>query len=92
MHLPVKAVCKLAEIRRDNTAIIGIQYCFTSKVRVKLDSGLSINPKFWNSKKRCISDTLPGSLGYFNELNKQLNDELRKAEDIISIGIEDIEK
>lgn len=88
MHLPVKAVCKLTEIRRDNTAIIGIQYCFTSKVRVKLDSGLSINPKFWNSKKRCISDTLPESLGNFNELNKQLNAELRKVEDIISIGIQ----
>ncbi len=88
MHLPIKAVCKLTEIRRDNTAIIGIQYCFSSKVRVKLDSGLSINSKFWNSKKCCISDTLPWSLGDFNELNKQLNGELRKAEDIISLAFQ----
>ena len=88
MNMPLKAVIKTAKIRKDKTCIIGIQYCYTNEKRVKLNSGLSINPQYWNSKKCCISDTLPESLGDFNELNKLLHAELRKAEDIITIGIQ----
>ena len=88
MHLPVRAVCKAAEVRRDNTAIIGIQYCFSSDKRVKLDSGIAVPPKYWNSKKQCIFDSLPKTFGICTALNKQLSDEIRKAEDIISLGLQ----
>lgn len=88
MNLPVSAVCKTVETRRDNTAIIGIQYCFTSEKRVKLDSGLSIPPKYWNPKKRCILESLPPEFGDSVVLNKKLIVELRKAEDIISLGLQ----
>ena len=88
MYMPLKAVIKTAKIRKDNTCIIGLQYCYTNEKRVQLNSGLFINPQYWNNKKRCISDTLPKSIGNSTELNKQLNRELRKAEDIISIGIQ----
>ena len=88
MNSPVKALIKAAQIRKNNTCIIAIQYCFTNEKRVKLDSGLSIDPKYWNYKKRCISDALPKVFGDSSELNRKLNNEIRKAEDIISIGIQ----
>ena len=88
MNLQIKAVCKTAKIRRDNTCIIGIQYCFTNERRVNLDSGLSVPPQFWNPKKRCISESLPPEFGDCTVLNKKLIGELRKAEDIISLGIQ----
>jgi len=41
-ELTVKPVCKTGKIRKDGSASIGIQYCFTSKKRALLDSGLAI--------------------------------------------------
>ena len=92
MNLEIKTVCKTAKIRRDNTCIIGIQCCFTNERRVKLDSGLSVPPQYWNPKKRCISESLPKEIGDSMVLNKKLNNELRKAEDILSFGLQRNEK
>ena len=86
MNLPVKPVCKTGKIRKDGTASIGIQYCFTSEKRALLDSGLAIPPKYWNRRRECISDNLPEIYGSPSELNQRLNQELRKAEDIISLA------
>lgn len=86
MNLPIKPVCKTGKIRKDGTASIGIQYCFTSEKRALLDSGLAIPPKYWNRKRKCISDNLPEIYSTSFELNEKLNHELRKAEDIISLA------
>src|SRR5665213_3638342 len=86
MNLPVKPVCKTGKIRKDGSASIGIQYCFTSEKRALLDSGLAIPPKYWNKRRDCISDNLPEIYGNPSELNQRLNHELRKAEDIISVS------
>lgn len=86
MNLPVKPVCKTGKIRKDGSASIGIQYCFTSEKRALLDSGLAIPPKYWNKRRECISDNLPEIYGSPSELNQRLNHELRKAEDIISLA------
>ena len=88
MILQVKAVIKTAKIRRDSTCAIGIQYCFTNLKRVKLDSGIAIDPKYWNNKKRCISDSLPKAFGNSTESNKKLLSEIKKAEEIITLGLE----
>ena len=86
MNLQIKTVCKTAKIRRDNTCITDIQYCFTNERRVKLDSGLSGQPQYWNPKKRCISESLPKEIGDRVFLNKKLNNEIRKPR-IISFGL-----
>ncbi|HEY8658383.1 MAG TPA: site-specific integrase [Hanamia sp.] len=86
MNLPVKPICKTGKIRKDGTASIGIQYCFTSEKRALLDSGLAISPKYWNRRRECISDNLPEIYGSPSELNQRLIHELRKAEDIISLA------
>lgn len=86
MNLPVKPVCKTGKIRKDGSASIGIQYCFSSEKRALLDSGLAIPPKYWNKRRECISDNLPEIYGSPSELNQRLNHELRKAEDIISLA------
>ncbi|MDN3655119.1 phage integrase SAM-like domain-containing protein [Ferruginibacter paludis] len=86
MNLQVKAVCKTAKIKKDNTSTIAIQYCFTSEKRALLDSGLSIPPKYWIEKKGRVSDALPELFGNAIELNHQLQQELKYADDIISLA------
>ncbi|MDB5280724.1 MAG: tyrosine-type recombinase/integrase, partial [Ferruginibacter sp.] len=77
MHLQVKAVCKAAKAKKDNTSTIAIQYCYTSEKRALLDSGLSIPPQYWIEKKGRVSDALPETFGNAIELNHQLHQELK---------------
>src|SRR5690606_16596 len=55
--------------------------------RAVLDSGLGVPAKYWNKKRRRISDQLPIPYGVTAELNERLDDELKKAQEIISITI-----
>lgn len=87
MKLPITAVCKAARIKRDGTAPISIQYCFTSEKRAILDTGIFVPLKYWNKKRECISDNLPITYGDPAVLNEQLSKEIRKAEDIVSLAI-----
>lgn len=87
MNLPVKPVCKTGKIRKDGTASIAIQYCFTSEKRGLLDSSVGVPPKYWNRKKECVSEKLPENYGTASELNDRLSRELRKAEDLISLAL-----
>lgn len=86
MNLPVKPVCKTGKIRRDGTASIGIQYCFTSEKRALLYSGWAIPPKYWNRRRECLSNSPPGVYGSPSELNQRLYQKIRKAADIISLA------
>ncbi|MBC7936121.1 MAG: hypothetical protein H7Y86_12285, partial [Rhizobacter sp.] len=87
MNLQLLPVCRTGKIRKDGTSSIAIQYCFTSDRRAVLDSGLGVPAKYWNKKRRRISDQLPILYGVTAELNERLDDEVRKAQEIISIAI-----
>lgn len=87
MNLPIKAICKAAKTRKDGTASIAIQYCFSSDRRALLDSGISLPPKYWNNRRECILNSLPTQYGDANILNDQLGIEIRKAEDIITLAL-----
>ncbi len=87
MNFPVKLVCKTNKIRKDGTAVIAIQYCFNSDQRALVDSGISIPPKFWNQKKTTVLKSLPEIFGNSSDLNLRLNQELRNAEDIITLAL-----
>ncbi len=87
MKLPIAAVCKAAKSRKDGTANVSIQYCFNSEERAELGTGIAIPPKFWNRKQKCISSRLPDSYGISEKLNEKLEQELMKAQNIVSLAL-----
>jgi site-specific recombinase XerD len=87
MLLPIKPVCKKANMRRDGTSIIFIQYCYSAEKRILLDSGIAIPPNFWNLKKLRISDNLLPCIGEADLLNERLQKAIRVAEDILTFAV-----
>lgn len=57
MKLPVKAICENKFLRRDGTAIIFIQCCFTSEKRILLNTELDekiIQPLYRQSEAKTV--------------------------------------
>jgi integrase len=87
MFLPVKAILDRRH-RKDGTAAIYIQYCFSSDRRILLSTDLGVPPTHWNRRLLRISPSLPKSFGDAETLNGRLQKMLRTAEDIISYALE----
>lgn len=77
-----------AAIRRDGTSIIFIQYCHSAEKRTLLNTGIAIPPNYWNLKRFRINSELPASFGNAGLLNKQLQDNVRIAEDILTFAVQ----
>jgi integrase len=88
MLLPIKPICNAAKIRRDGTSLIFIQYCFSSDNKTLLNTEIAIPPNYWHKKLNRISEDLPTKYGKASDLNKELQRQIRLAEDIISHGLE----
>ena len=86
MSLPIKPVCKKALVRKDGTSIIFIQYCHSLEKRTLLNSGIAIPPSYWNLKQLRINADLPLSYGNAGQLNEQLQNAIRVAEDILTFA------
>jgi hypothetical protein len=87
MFLPVKAILDRRP-RKDGTAAIYIQYCFSSDRRILLSTDLAVPPAHWNKRLLRISPSLPKSFGDAETLNSRLQKMLRTAEDMISYALE----
>jgi integrase len=87
MFLPVKAILDRRP-RKDGTAAIYIQYCFSSDRRILLSTDLGVPPAHWNKRLLRISPSLPKSFGDAETLNSRLQKMLRTAEDMISYTLE----
>jgi site-specific recombinase XerD len=87
MLLPIKLICKRDKVRRNGTSLIAIQYCYNSDKRTLLSTGIAIPPAYWNRKSLRISKELPTVFGKAEELNQQLQEMMRLAEDIVSIAV-----
>lgn len=87
MILPIKPICKKEWMRRDGTGVIFLQYCRTSDERVLVDTGLSIPPIYWNRKNSRITANLPVRYGTTENIEMQLSQKLRRAEDLISYAL-----
>lgn len=88
MLLPITPVCSSSKVRRDGTSLIFIQYCRSAENKTLLNTALAIPPNYWHSKHKRISEKLPESYGKAEDLNKELQRQIRLAEDIISFAIE----
>jgi site-specific recombinase XerD len=80
---PLKPVCERKNMRKDGTALIFIQYCYSAERRTNLNTEIAIPPAFWNKKRLCISNDLPLVYGSAEHLNKEIKRMFRLAEDII---------
>jgi integrase len=87
MLLPLKAIIKPKEIRRDGTCLIYFQYCYTSENRTQLNTEIGIPPKYWIKKKRVISEELPSEYGDVSNLNERLTQMQRSIEDLIALAV-----
>jgi len=86
MLLPIKPVCDHRKVRRDNTAVIFIQYCYSAEHRTLLNTEIAIPPQYWNRKRLSIASNLPEKFGDAESLNDALKKMLRLAEDLAAIG------
>ncbi len=87
MLLPIKPICSASKIRRDGTSLIFIQYCQSAENKTLLNTEIAIPPNYWNKKLERISDNLPTAFGIANNLNKEIQRQIRLAEDIISYAL-----
>lgn len=89
MMLPIKPVCKKGFVRRDGTSVIFIQYCHSIDKRTLLNSGIAIPPDYWNRKRLRIDNGLPAIYGNADELNQQLQQAIRAAQDILNFAVKE---
>ena len=87
MLLPIKPICSGSKIRRDGTSLVFIQYCQSAENKTLLNTEIAIPPNYWNKKLERISDNLPTAFGIANNLNKEIQRQVRLAEDIISYAL-----
>lgn len=87
MLLPIKPICSSSKTRRDGTSLVFIQYCRSAEDKTLLNTGIAIPPSCWNKKQQRISEKLPEFYGNAQDFNKELQRQIRLAEDIISFAI-----
>ena len=88
MLLPVKPICSSSKSRRDGTSLIFIQYCLNADNKTLLNTEIAIPPAYWHKKLERILSSLPIEYGRGEELNKELQRQIRLAEDIIAYALE----
>src|SRR3982750_2115422 len=86
MYLPLKPICQEKNRRQNGTSIIFIQYCFSSKKRTDLNTGIAIPPQYWNDIKRQVKPNLPPEYGTASDINSRIKKLNRMAEDLIELG------
>lgn len=87
MRHPIKLIVRRAKVGKNGSTPISLQYCFSAEKRVVLNTGISIPFQFWNKKTGRLSKDLPPNYGNVQELETNLTEKLRKAEDMITYAL-----
>lgn len=87
MLLPLKLICQSKAVRKDGTAIIWIQYCYSSEHRTNLNTEIAIPPLYWDQHKFFVSTELPQKYGNANRINEELKRMFRSVEDLVAFAI-----
>lgn len=88
MLLPIKLICNRRRVRSDGTSLIFIQYCKNAAEKTILNTGIAIPPQHWNKKLNRVWDHLPPAYGNPVDISKELQRQLRIAEDIVRYALE----
>jgi hypothetical protein len=87
MLLPIKPICTAKKVRKDGTAPIFLQYCYSATNRTLLNTGINIPPDCWNNKLLSITKKLPATFGNYEDLNQELLRLKRIAEDLVTQAV-----
>ncbi len=87
MGQPIKLIIKKGAARKDGTSLIFLQYCHSAEQRILLSTNIPIPPIYWNKKTTRIADNLPVQYGSASELQFNLIEKLRKAEDMVEYAL-----
>ena len=87
MRQPIRLIVRKGKVRNNGTALISLQYCYSAEQRVVLSTGIGIPLQFWNRKTRKISKDLPPAYGNVEQLEINISEKLRKAEDMITYAL-----
>jgi hypothetical protein len=87
MRHPIKLIVRRAKVGKNGTTPISLQYCFSAEKRVVINTRISTPFQFWNKKTGRLSKDLPSSYGDVPELENNLTEKLRKAEDMITYAL-----
>lgn len=88
MLLPIKLICNATKARRDGTSLIFIQYCMNAEKKTLLNTEIAIPSNFWQKKNMRVSENLPSKFGIAEQLNRELQRQMRLAEDIIGFALD----
>jgi len=69
---------KKGKVRKDDTCLIFLQYCFSQKKRILIGTGIGIPEKYWNKKNCTISRRLHIEYGDPANLEANLREKLRR--------------
>lgn len=69
-------------------SLVFIQYCYKAPNRTLLHTGIKIPPNYWDQKQRCVSEKLPPAFDNAAQLNKELRQQFRIVEDLVTYAIE----
>ncbi len=64
-------------LNRMGTTACSDIYCESAENKTLLNTAIAIPPNYWNKKLNRISDTLPKGFGKADELNKELQRQIR---------------
>ncbi|MBO9203353.1 MULTISPECIES: site-specific integrase [Niastella] len=84
MLLPIKPICRSNRIKKDGTAPIFLQYCYSRTKRTLLSTGIAVPPEYWQRKHLRISPQLPPQFGDASKLNDELLRQKRLVEDLVA--------
>jgi hypothetical protein len=87
MGQPIKLIIKKGAARKDGTSLIFLQYCHSAEQRILISTDVSIPQNYWNKKTERIAESLPSQYGNVSDLQRSLNEKLRRAEDMVEHAI-----
>lgn len=84
MLLPIKPICRTKKVRKNGTAPIFLQYCFSATKRTLLNTGIYIPPQYGHPKLLRVSSQLQPEYGSPVKLNDELLLQKRLVEDLVA--------
>ncbi len=83
MRKKIKLIIRKGKFSKDGKHTIFIQYCYTSKKRVVISTGITIPYIYWDKNTCSVRPTLPIEHGSSETLQRNLDQQYLKAEKII---------
>ena len=87
MNASIKLIIRIGWPNKHGLHTIFLQYCYNSIKRVLISTNIAVPGVYWDQERCCILPSLPARYGEAENLQKQLEDMLRKAERIVLYAI-----